>query len=59
MAGKDLTPTSEDFQELPDTKKWKGDYWANVPYVNEWFKKNEEFLASYDKGQLSERLEQL
>ena len=56
MAGKDLTPWSYD---LPDTYKWKGDYWANIPGINGWIKHNKGFLRGYDNGRLEKALNQL
>lgn len=52
MAGVDLIPTSYSMNDLPEAQRWKGDYWANVPYINEWIKKNKEYLNEYDNGRL-------
>ena len=56
MAGKDLTPYSYD---LPDTYKWKGDYWANIPGINAWIKHNQGYLKEYDQGRLDKALKKL
>ena len=56
MAGKDAKATKNG---LPQPDRWEGDYWANVPHINEWIQENKEFLRNYDNGRLEEALNQL
>ena len=44
---------------LPEPKRWEGDYWANVPKINEWIKKNGGYLKDYDNGRLEKALKEL
>ena len=53
MAGTNLMPTKNG---LPEPKTWAGDYWANVPKINGWFKENEQYLKEYDGGKLEKAL---
>ena len=57
MAGCELKPGYFDW--LPSPKKWEGDYWANVPGINHWIKKNKKYLDEYDEGRLSNKLQSL
>ena len=56
MAGTNLMPSQKG---LPEPKKWEGDYWANVPKINEWFKKNKGYLNAYDDGRLEKALKSM
>ena len=56
MAGKVLNSSHEHLEE-PD--RWEGDYWANIPVLNNWIKTNSNSIQQYDGGELFSALNKL
>ena len=47
MAGEKLSMDFSKGLPQPKDKKWKGDYWQNVPLLNNWIKNNKDKIREH------------